>query len=369
MIKEIGILKIGANITQSKAIKTASNMDIFSLADILLEQDFQVTIITKRTRNTIIGHQYNLIDIMDFIKFNHKMDALLVFNGAINFFGGAESPELIENYKIMKIHENVWYVMTDGRFPLKQVWPAISGRDWGQKYNPEDLVLGHIDYMYQGYDHKKLIDLVAKGKDAVPIRSIRTLNIPWAIMLQEHLVYPTPLKERDYDLVYIASNRDSYRAKRFEEFYNLQMDASILHGGSMKLPFPMALTSKKIGTIPNSSFVKTLAKAKATVIIGDKFYCNNFYTLRIFESIFAGCITFIDEQFDINKKIYANMTESMRRFMYVRNRNEIKRRLEILRNMPEEEVKNIRKEQLRCLQTMEGSSEFKERLINIITGE
>lgn len=365
----IGILKIGANITQSSAIKTASNLDIFSLAEPLIEKGFDITIITKKTRNTLITKNYKLIEIMEFDDYDN-LDCLLVFNGAINFFGGVESPELIKNFNIIVKCQNVsipvFYVMTDCRYPLKQIWPVIKDRDWGVKYLGKELWVGPVNYIYQGKDHRKLSILLAKGKNIVPCNKIHSLNIPWAVMLRDIKVITTETKLRPYDLFYGGANRDSFRAKRFREFY-ANHNYKVATAGSIKVDFN---PFKKFATIPNNMFVKTMANAKATVIIGDQFMCDNFYTLRMFESIFAGCVTFIDHYFDTKHLFYASITDKyLRDFLYPKNFRELVGRLDHLYQMHEIEVVSIRKEQLQAIKNLNDPYLFKKKLINIITGE
>ena len=74
------------------------------------------------SENTIIKKPYKLHDYTE-VKSLNKLDALLVFNGPINFFGGSEDPGLPKQYELINSFDGpAYYVMTDCRYPMIQLW-------------------------------------------------------------------------------------------------------------------------------------------------------------------------------------------------------------------------------------------------------
>ena len=67
--------------------------------------------------------------------------------------------------------------------------------------------------------------------------------------------------------------------------------------------------------------IDTNARGFATLITGDKNYRNNVVTLRLAESIYANCICFIDEIYDIDHFIFDND------FVYVNTKEEISNKI------------------------------------------
>ena len=362
---EIGIMKIGANITQSSSILTASNFDLFSLVPILSEAGHTVRIFTKITRNTKIMKPYKLHNYMEVESLN-KLDALLVFNGPINFFGGTEEPGIIRQWELINSYEGpVYYVMTDCRYPFSQLWDLMTLKPWHTKYDREKIYVKRddIQYLYQGVDSNKLIDLNRRRKKNVTIKqeNIHYFPIDWAIMLDTPEPILTPTQERPYDLIYGGSNRDANRKNKLHEYY-VDNNLDTLIFGSIKVND----SKNPVGAVPHKQFIKKLSTGKATVIIGDKFYQDNFFTLRMYESILAGCITFIDRDFDSFGNFY-NEDEYLSKFLYVSSFNEVQEKLTYLENNPDE-CSVIQARQLQCIETMYDKKEYKNRLLNLIGG-
>jgi len=138
---KIAVFKIGANVTWSPSVKTASTADIdYFLRSFRREHD--ITIFTKFTRNTVKPKDLNHVKIIDCnsieVQDINRYDIVLVFNGAINFWGGAEDPQLIRQYRFFSTFNGpVVYCQTDGAMWFSQLWPKIEGREWAKKYEAE----------------------------------------------------------------------------------------------------------------------------------------------------------------------------------------------------------------------------------------
>lgn len=358
----IGLFKFGANITQSTSIQTASNFDLFSLAPILSNAGHTVRIFTRITRNTVIKKPYKLHDYMNVDSLN-KLDALLVFNGPINFFGGTEDPGLPKQYELINSFDGpVYYVMTDCRYPMIQLWKMMLLKEWHVKYNESKLMVTRddIQYIYQGTDVEKLINLNTRRKKNVIVKSENVHHFPidWAIMLNPPEPIMTPIEDRTYDLIYGGSNRDAARRNKLDEYYiDNNLDCHIF--GSIKVKE----NKNPVGTVPHKYYIKYLSKGKATVIIMDKFYQDNFFTLRMYESILAGCITFIDLEADSNKLFYS-YNPMLKELMYVDGLNDLRTKLSYIEYNGLS--LKIQIEQLDCIKNMHDPEIYKSSLLEII---
>lgn len=355
-------MKFGANITQSTSIQTASNFDLFSLAPMLSEVGHTVRIFTRITRNTVINKPYKLHDYMKVESLN-KLDVLLVFNGPINFFGGTEDPGLPKQYELINSFDGpVYYIMTDCRYPMIQLWKMMLLKEWHTKYDESKLMVmrDDIQYIYQGTDVEKLINLNTKRKKNVIVKSenVHCFPIDWAIMLNPPESFITPIEDRPYDLIYGGSNRDAARRNKLDEYYiDNNLDCHVF--GSIKVKG----NKNPVGTVPHKYFIKYLSKGMATVIIGDRFYNNNFYTLRMYESILAGCLTFIDSDFDIARKFYSSRP-MLQKLMYVDGLNDLRNKLSHIKDNGLS--LKIQNEQLQCIKNMHDPEIYKSNLLEII---
>lgn len=360
----IGVMKIGANITQSKNVKSAGNYDIFSLMD-MIKEDHNITFITKKTRNTIINKPYKYIDIMKYNTIN-TLDILLIFNGAINFFGGKDSPELVEHWKIInEFKGKVFYIMTDLRYPLYQIMDFFKNKPWADKYFKieEKLLIKRNDIrvVCQGRNLNKLRSILNKitSKRIVNIQPNNLWHFPidWAINMEQQRIYTTPFKDRKVDLIYGGANRDSHRKKRLNEYYcNRYLNIEMFG------PIDIDCGIKNKGTVSHNQFIKRMSNAKATVIVGDKTYEDNMFTLRMYESIYAGCILFIDRSFDSEHKFFES-DNFLSSFNYVSTQKELN---EKLLSVCEDQYKLIANKQLKLIKDMYELNNYRNSFIKIL---
>ena len=80
-----------------------------------------------------------------------------------------------------------------------------------------------------------------------------------------------------------------------------------------------------------TKFISRLKDGLATCIIGDKWYEGRHITQRIYEGILAGVITFIDVDFDPQRKIFEK-NKKLQDFLYVSSRRELEDKIIMLRN-------------------------------------
>ena len=305
----LAIMKIGANITFSSNNASAANADILYFLRQINVDDHDITIITHRTRNTFIPKKIRFLEINTHPNLN-EFDAVIVFNGSVNFFGGAMDPNLLAIYSAL--HEcdiPIIYLQTDGALPFKQLWPLIWKREWAQDLNKEDYYIEpeQVCYMTQGRDMNALNQLILSKKELVQTTNLE--HYPHArCILAKHEQYikpnPIPFEDRKYELGFGGYVRNTYKRKRIEHYFNAE--DNLLFGNLRGVRAPLA---RMQGKCSYQQFIKMMHQCKGTVIIGDEYYCDNYITLRFYECLLADCITFIDHRLDTYHYMYGEDNE------------------------------------------------------------
>ena len=324
---KIAITKIGANITFSKQNKSAANADILYALRTLGVKEQNITIHTAKTRNTFIPKVVSFKEIKETTDFN-EYHVVLVFNGSINFYGGTEDLNLIALYKALartKRNCKIVYVQTDGALWFQELWPLIAHRDWAQKYSSEDFDLDtqNVFYITQGRGIRKVYDEMQVKTTRIFARSV--YHFPWEqTILSDHEKFfhrgPVPFNLRPYDLAFGGATRNTYKRKKIEKYYNSPRLKTLLFGNLRGVHCPNATMASKVAY---QEFIPMMSNAKGTVIFGDHFYNNNFFTLRMYESILAGNILLIDEEFDSSQSFFWAVDPDIRSFFYVNNVAEV----------------------------------------------
>jgi len=306
---KIGIIKGGANITFSRNNTSAASADILYALRVLNPYINDITIITHYTRNSYIPEPLHFKEILDNDLNLDEFDIILLFNFSINFFGGVENPSLIQLYR--KLHNSsvlILYCQTDGQLSFKKLWPMIEGRDWALNYTEKEFEIdeNRIIILTQGRDLIKCTRQYNKFDDTLGNVFI---HYPWetCILAKWKEFFGEPdfdYSKREYDLMYGGATRNSFRKNRIEYYYSGLENVKVNLFGNLRLDSKqnVEMSSK----VSFQDFIYKMKQSKTTIIIGDEFYENNFFTLRMYESLLAGCLTFIDSRLDTNCIFYKN---------------------------------------------------------------
>ena len=320
---KLAVAKIGANITFSTGNSSAANADILYFLRQLDIGEHDITIVTHHTRNTLIPKRMKFLEIATLEVNDLKgFDALLVFNGSINFFGGVCDPNLLALYSFMnKTDLPIVYVNTDGQLPFKQLWPLIWKRTWAANLNELDYYVPpeQVCYLTQFRDLRKVDYLIRHQSACVQTREFYHYPIAQTIFAKREKYFkpnPVPWNDRPYNLVFGGATRNTHKRKRIEHYYNLK--TALLFGNLRGVKTPKATTQ---GKCSYQHFIKMMMKGKATVIIGDEFYENNNFSLRYYESLLADCVTFIDRRMDEELIFYGGVASS---WLYITSPMQIK---------------------------------------------
>jgi len=325
---KIAVCKIGANITFSNNNKSAANADILYFLRQLDIGAHDVTICTHKTRNTAIPARLAFKEIQQITDFN-DFDRVLIFNGSVNFYGGAIDENLLALYRAMsKTDKPLIWVNTDGALVFRQLWPMIANREWAKDFNKWEF---HIDpkqvvYLTQGANlHKVRKMLDDPKKKAISPASLIHYPLYQTILAKHEKFFARNTNDfvtRPFDLAFGGYTRNTHKRKKIEHYYNDPRFRNLLFGNLRGVKAPNAKLRAKCSY---RAFVETMMYSKATVIIGDEYYNDNFFTLRMYEALLADNIIFIDKELDPRYEFYnKNYFYEYYKEFYVKNSNDIK---------------------------------------------
>lgn len=338
----VALIKLGSRISISSLGTSGGTGETLAIIDILTRAGVGVDAYTKVLPKDEKPTTFNIIDIeSNYLDINSKgYDCLIVLNGNVNYFGGADDRAQTLNYHIINnFNRKVFYIMCDCNLFLKQIWPAVSSKSWSHLYKRQDIEITRDDIIYitQAHDVAKVTQ---KAQKYVPVnKSIYFPFEKFPLMTLSNLdINKLPI----YDILYGGTFRSGRREEDMIKFYfgydpdlyNVEMFGKIDIGN---------FNAKKIGNLTPPKFGKSVTYDKfsdkmresvATVIIGDKIYKElDDLAQRIYESIRIGNIVLLDSSYDYNKRVFKN--EELLKFNYVKNRQEVENRLSALRNNPD----------------------------------
>jgi hypothetical protein len=326
---KFSFIKLGSRISNTGT--AASARESLALASLLGSEGATVDCYTKILKNENLNPFKNVYmrQIEDVYEEAYKgYDALIVVSGNVNFFGGAERRDWILNYYIINNFEGpVFYVLVDVNLFLSQIWSSVKKKEWGNKYSKEDIEITRNDIIYisQPYDVNAVWNKIKK--EDISIKKVVHFPIQKWALTKDRLMYTNNKK---IDLQYGGAFRPS-RQKKLIKYYFGYDDFDVELFGNISLDkfnkkYYNGLTPPRFTkAVKFKEFMNKMNQSKATIIVGDKWYEGKNITLRVYESILANNITFIDSDFDPYKKIYSN--KNLKNFLYVKNRREVKDKL------------------------------------------
>lgn len=352
MIK-IAVLKLGARITYGGT--SGGSGEAIAIIDMLKNANIDVHAYTKILQKDTPLQNVKMHQILDEYKEinNLNYDALVVINGSVNYFGGYDSPEQTINYHIINnFNGPIYYIMCDPNLSLKQIWPSIEKKEWASNYKKEDIfITKQINYIIQARNTDKVkTDLL---KNDIGIKSI--VHYPFEkFPLLYNNTFNKKLSEKKYDLLYGGTFRGGKRQDDMIKFYFGLDEFNVAMFGNIKeTDFNIKKTNnlshpKYEQAVVYDKFNEKMSESIATVIIGDKYYKEiSDLAQRIYESILAGVITFIDSSYDKDKIIFKN---PKLQFLYVSSKEDLKIKLD--------KIKKLNDEQYQVLLNMQREDAF-----------
>lgn len=253
-------------------------------------------------------------------------DALIIINGIVNFFGGVEDPLQLTNYKIINNFKGpIFYMYCDPNLFLRQIWKSVENKKWGKKYSKDDIYISRDDivYIHQPYNIEPFRSKIERQINVKKYVHFPFYKFP---LMNKRLEYNNKIK----DLGYGGTLRYGKRENKLLKFYFGYDKIKSYLFGNIKLKKFKKWDGKLNPPIIEhavqyNEFLNKQSEFYATVNIGDKEYEGNTLSQRIYESILANNICFIDKEFDPEMRIFQN--DKLKDLLYVNNREEVKERL------------------------------------------
>jgi hypothetical protein len=342
---KVGVIKLGSRISYGGKDTSGGNGEVRSVLRILRTAGINVHVFTKiLEKDTCVANTvWHQID-EDYEQINSLgLDALIVLNGNVNFFGGAEDRSQILNYYLINNFKGkVFYILCDPALQLKQIWPSISKKPWAGSYKESDIVIKRKNITYISQPFR--VDLLVK--DILPKNGIDVHHAIYFPFEQfpclNDVLPPVDLSELKADISYGGTMRGGKREKKMIDFYfGYSQDVDVEMFGKIELK---DFNPKRVGnlrpprfsgTVKYDDFLPKMNTALSTVVIGDPLYEQlEDINQRVYESIWSNVVTFIDNEFDINHRVFGH-DEDLSEFLYVKNRAEVEERVNVIKNEPD----------------------------------
>ena len=258
----------------------------------------------------------------------NSYDKVFLYNFQPNFYGGKYNSFIIDIYFLLaKYTGNIYYMFVDCGIKFKQIFPSQILRWDIFKKNPKSTyTINNIIYMSQGYDFnitKKTIGHVnGVNKDVIKYFPFYLTTLLYDnISLSPIYNYP-----REFDLYYGGSFRKGNRTDKFIKYFFNNTNIRVgLYGTIESKNFVDIADISRVKFNPpviQQEIIEENKKGFATIVLSENKYNNNMLTLRIFESILANMVVFIDEPFDSNHVIYKNYP-ILEKYVYVNTGKEL----------------------------------------------
>ena len=342
---EVGVIKLGSRISFNANDTSGGNGEARSIIKMLHGGGAGVHIFTKilKKDNLVTEYTWHNIAKSDQADLD-ALDALIVLNGNVNFFGGAEDVEQLINYEIINNFQGpVFYIYCDPELTLKQVWPSVEKKPWASNWSAERLNIARKDIIYVSQPYDVDIILEELGKNEVIPDSIHHFPFEKFPCLNEQLPFN---KNPEVDLSYGGTMRGGKRAKKMVKFYfGHPEDISVEMFGKIDLGDFSKIKSLKLdptlrapmftGPVRYDEMLTKMNRAMAHCVIGDPFYEQiNDMAQRAYESIWSNVVTFIDADLDKIRRVYG-ADKQLADFLYVSSRAELSEKIQLLKKSSE----------------------------------
>jgi len=331
---KFAVIKLGGRIANEGHGITA--FEAVSISK-MLSANHQVDCFTKISDKDLPIQGLNILEISKhYENISENYDGLVVINGNINFYGGVETPEQLMNLHIINnFNGPVFYIFIDTLLPLKNVWNSIQKKPWGTKYKEDDMYIKRDDIVYvtMCYDTQAVYDITKRTE----INPKKVVYFPFEkyAFFSERL--PLNNEERKVDLIYGANSFRNKREKKFIKYYfGMPNDVSVTFYGKMTPEDfnPKLVNGKGFpqfeGPIQFRENLEKLSTGISTLNISDTFNEGRQLNPRVYETVLANVVSFMDVDYDPQKRAFTD--EFLKEFLYVKNQQELHDRIVKLKN-------------------------------------
>ena len=332
---KVAVIKLGARISFNAKDTSGGNGEARSIVKMLKTGGADVHIFTKILAKDNLIEDYSWHNLSDDID-TSEMDALVILNGAVNFFGGAEDREQLMNYVIINHFKGpVFYTLCDPALTLKQVWPSVEKKDWASNWSESSLLITREDIVFlsQPWDTDKVKAKLGKN-EVIPKAIIHFPFEQFPCMNEMLSENPTPL----VDLSYGGTMRGGRRAKKMVKFYfDHPVDLAVeMFGKIEEKDFNPKLIAglhqpEFTGPVQYNDMLPKMNKSLSHCVIGDPWYETiNDIPQRLYESVYSNVITFVDADMDKIRRVWSRDKE-LGDFLYVQTRAELSEKIQLIK--------------------------------------
>lgn len=326
--KNINLCILNVNATKTKLGTNSNNTECINIANILNNVEnvnCDVINITDEELDKDLFKDMKFNNVRVDLANPEKYDAILFMNSTPNFFGGLENQDIVNKYRFLaKCKCPIFYLFNDRALTFMQLWPAIQKRTWNIDTEDTIKIKSDIHLVSQFSDIEECIKINNKFND---IKDGRFIDFGcWRLDNYESLFTEN---QGVYDLIYGGSFRSGRREEKYKD-YLYDKDLNVAIYGTMKPSNFKGMEDHKapetwLGKVNCLDVIKTNSLGFATVIVGERGFNNNIHTIRMYESILANTITFIDNDLDSQHTIYEDD------FLYVHNGKELEEKIKVLK--------------------------------------
>lgn len=339
---KVAVIKLGSRISFNANDTSGGNGEARSIIKMLKGGGADVQIYTKILKKDNLLPEYQWMDLSDptTLADGIRADALIVLNGNVNFFGGAEDHEQLLNYVMINEFKGpIFYIYCDPSLTLKQVWPSVSKKPWAGNWKEKELnvVRKDIIYLSQPHDVEKVMTKLSKN-EIIPSKLVHFPFEQFPCLNEQLPINLSP----EVDLSYGGTMRGGKRAKKMVKFYfNHPEEISVEMFGKIeakdfdeKLLTGVTRLPNFTGPIRYDEMLPKMNKAMAHIVIGDPYYEQiNDMAQRAYESIWSNVVTFIDKDLDQLRRVYG-VDKELGDFLYVGERQEASEKILLLKKDP-----------------------------------
>lgn len=395
---KLAVCKIGGRISFGKVGKdgqvssakdtSGGNGEAKAIIDIAQKSGhFDITVLTKTTSKDYFPSLYHFVDIVSLLQDGkienfveeQDFDVLLLINGSINCFGGAEQSILsdLAIYKLMHFFKKkIVFCSCDICIPfVADIWKTVASKEWSSKYKQEDFDLSGKDFymLTQARDLDSLYSILDSKKGNVfkrdHIDNFAFEKFPCENPIQHVSANPSPL----HDLLYGGTLRAGRRIKKIVNWYYNHPSLNIELFGNMDQDKIDAIAKKQYSVFHKPSFTepvnylensKKMNQALATIVIGDDMYEEtSTVQQRAYEAMCANVVTFIDEKLDKPHNVYG-FNSGLEKFLYLQSPSQLEKRIEMLKSTPQLREKILAlQQQIVNFNRQEWYNDFAEKIL------
>lgn len=278
-----------------------------------------------------------------------EADILVVIGGTVNFFGGSDGSCILNSYHVINNFKGkVYYFYSD---PLCTLQKSV-GRE-GIKRDDESIPFNiELTRPITLINCAKTFDVEAKPWNAKNVYT--EFNQIIAFEFSKSSIFGPVLKSnfayKDVDLVYGGFYRSGKRRKQMMEYLFNTGYSSRFFGG-MELEDFAVKEKENITIFPDfekktgdwNFFKKETNRAYATIVFAEDTYQDNITTMRVYYSVLSGTLVLIDGKYDSAKLLFN------KDFFYVNNKEDVQKRLDVLKSLSTEKYQELLDYQYKCL--------------------